>query len=492
MEPKWARLLEQVEAFCQDRAELERSRIRGQPPDLPRLFHVHRALLHPDLYFEWQEASKGAAGLRRLELERACLFLLEVAAQARAARACLEIDQWEVRATPFREEPETSIREAFRRIALEPVRARRVLLARTLEREIADQPAYARQIQARFEAAEGRGFGSVDALASTFDSSLSPHLEEAEAFLRLTEDGYRDLLAYAVRRSDAAVSQPDLFDLFRATWAPWTFGELSRGEVLHATGRWLDGWGLLRGAGRVEAELTDAPNRAEGPELSLVRVPQAIFLSVRVTAGVGDTLRLLRGQGAALGWALRDERLPVDVRRWAAPEAPLTLSTLFGAFSLDARWCERTLHAGRTQARELARLFAFAELARLRALCGQVRFEHDLWTAGLSGEAPDAWEGELRRALRVSVPRGFALRTVQAPWERVAELKAATLGHPLAAALRERFDEDYWRNPAAAAFLREWSAGPERSSELLSKVLPEPAGRRLQGVAPGLLAALGA
>lgn len=477
MDPKLQRLFDRIEVLIQERAELGRALASGRASELPlqRLYYTHRELTRPDTFFELREAWEGASAELRERLTAVCLFLVELAEDAHAAEAHEQLATWEGTFSPWRDQPGVSVLDALRELPREPVRARRVILSQSLQRELQDQDrAYARAIEARFVVAERLGFDGPPALRALFEPPPEPLLTECEQFLARTEDAYLDLLGYAIRRLEPSLKHPltsaERSDLERACHAPWTFGELTRGVVTDAVRRFIEQWGIAAGAGRVEVDDADRPGKPPSPVVTPVRVPQAVHLAVRVDAGVTDALALLRGDGEALAWALRASSLPVDQRRLAKPELASTFATLFGRVACDALWLERYLRVTRGQARELARLFAFAEVTRLRAACGQVAFEQWLSRNGLTSETRDAYEGELRRALRVSIPRGEALRSAQRPQATLRLLRGSRLGGVLPTALRDRFDEDYWRNPAASALLREAAARPPLASEVFSRL----------------------
>lgn len=479
MDPKLPGLLGRLDELLSERAELERAYRAGRTTELPlpRLFHAFRAVTRPDTFFELREALEGApaGSALRAQLERVCRALCELGADARAAESLEAIAHFEATFAPWRELPGVPVLDALRLLPREPVRARRLLLSQAVGRELRDhRRPYAAVIDARFEVAERLGFEGPLALHAAFHPPLEPLLAECEAFLAATEDAYRDLLGYVLRRAEPTLKNPgaaaDLTDLQRACAAPWTFGELSRGALTHALRRWIEDWQLAVGAGRVELDDADTAGKGPTAQVTPVRPPRLVHLAVRVEAGVGDALQLLHGQGQALCTALSDPRLPVDERRLAGEALPAAFGTLFGRLGCDPLWLERCLRATRSQARDLARLFAFAELTRVRTACAQLAFERWLLQRGPGAEVEEAYEAEHRRASRVTIPTGEALRGALRPLQIADALRGAAVGGRLPFALRERYDEDYWRNPAAAAALRAVAAQPGVAHESLARL----------------------
>jgi len=152
---------------------------------------------------------------------------------------------------------------------------------------------------------------------------------------------------------------------------------------------------------------------------------------------------------------------------------------------------ERYLEVPRATGRELARLFAFAELTALREACARLSFEVELYRRGPGPELREVYEDRFRGALRVAVPPGMFLFGLSSHLAIGPLLQGSALAGAVLPALRERFDEDHWRNPHAAAFLRDVAAGGA-APEALAAVVPAADESSLAGAARELIAVMGA
>ncbi len=499
MEPKLGGLRDRLEEFLQDRAGLERSYASGASNSLPlpRLFHTFADLTRPETFQEVREALEGqATGTEsHRRLRRLCGALAELAVEARSAEADAALAHWEVTAQPSPEESGLVLADAVRRIAREANRGRRSQLARAVTREVESQERqYARRVEAVHHVAARLELKDPLAVYQQFTPTDLLKLEQdARAFLSLTEDGYRDLLGYAIRRTEPALrfTQAERHDLERAVSAPWAFANTGMAELAHASRRWIEEWGIADGAGKLEVNGDDLPGKPVRSRVVATRIPDRIAGYARLEVGIPDALTLLRLQGAGLSLALRDRRLPLEDRRLEGGFTPALFAGLFGRMPTDPRWLERFLRLPRSGARELARLFAFAEVATMREGCARLSYELQLLRRGAESELRDVYEELFRNALRVGIPRGEYLFELSPHLAVAARLQGRAVAGALLPILRERFDEDHWRNPNAAGFLREVAARAG-APETFATLAPTALEGSLAGTAKELLAVMGA
>ncbi|HEY0776816.1 MAG TPA: hypothetical protein VGD56_02500, partial [Gemmatirosa sp.] len=100
---------------------------------------------------------------------------------------------------------------------------------------------------------------------------------------------------------------------------------------------------------------------------------------------------------------------------------------------------------------------AAVRTAAARALVSAAGYGDTVSLGELEGVHVEA----MRTALGVAPDRGDTGADLDPPFAVADALRASLLSGALADALRERFDEDWWRNPRAGAWLAtEWCASP--------------------------------
>ena len=419
-------------------------------------------------------------------------FLERAVLEAAVRDARLELDRarWQPMSSEGLEEPLAPAETELARIEERPLRLRREAeVNRGWEALLGP----ARRLQAaRATAASGLGAAGVSAL---FDRRRDAGWEPLapEAFLRSTDDAYRDVLGWALGkvaprlaplpRGDATVG-----DLERVRAVPGYPGALEHaGEGLR---RWAS---RLGSAGARPARIHVRVVPAAAAEAIPVEVPRRIELLLPAAAADGtDAPPCFFWTGVALHLASVEADAPLEHRRMGDPAVWAASGWLARGLLWRERWLRSALDLGRAVAREVARMEALTALVSLRAeaaLAPHLRVLAD-WgpTPARLDEAAEA----LSAALHVRVHRGRALALATATEPAMDALRGAALASVLWAEADRRFDADEFRNPSAGAWLAAlWARGaPEAAEQVAPAVSGHPLG--LEGLASELIGVLGA
>jgi hypothetical protein len=115
-------------------------------------------------------------------------------------------------------------------------------------------------------------------------------------------------------------------------------------------------------------------------------------------------------------------------------------------------------------AKEAARLFAFRQLFRMRWRAAMVSHGLSLYTRGPLRPLAEEYEDAMHRALHAGAPRGRFLYDIEPGWKGVEALRACGLEALLQGTLKERFNEDFWRNPSTGRWLAGFCAPGQREN----------------------------
>jgi hypothetical protein len=182
----------------------------------------------------------------------------------------------------------------------------------------------------------------------------------------------------------------------------------------------------------------------------------------------------------------------MELRRLGDASVTEASAALTERLLLAPEWLKRYLQLPTTTARDIARLAAFQSLAVMRQHCARLPYELSLFARGASEERAEEYTAGQRRALFVEPHPGFFLFDVDSQLSSARYLRAWALEARLTARLMERFNEDFWRNPSASAWLKGlFSRGGTDDAEALAQELtgsglslPE-AGARLVAILNG-------
>ncbi len=305
------------------------------------------------------------------------------------------------------------------RVLADPIPARRRFYALALERGAAPVGELVRRAAERRAEAARRLGSSLDALELPCDADALT--AAARAVLDRTE-----ALIEPARMRGASYAEPLVAALGR---------DATEGWPARLSPRWIE-------------ETFRATDLARGLAIDLGALPEPLGATsfARALASFGDAFAVAAAPRAA-PFVLA--RRPFDLRR-------ARRAALFGALVADPVFGRRALGLGRDRARDQARTVARALLSSLRLDAARVLLRGALAAGG--SDLAHRFEEATERALGVPFSPALAgVLPALSPRDGV-RFAGSLLAASDARALRERFDEDWFRSPHAALALRDEEA----------------------------------
>jgi|GEM_PF-327484 len=479
-----AALRNRIEAYLARLGSLQYQQRAGLPSELSisQLQASFPELGQPETFSSVHEAAENASldeGNRR-RFRSLLEFLAGQAEQTAAASALEAILAAESTAQIVLDSERLPLSEALAQLRREPDRARRERLDEVIGQFFWDnQGLHARRWDAAEQAARALGYGSYLALRDEVSGySASALAADADVLLRHTEDAYREVLDYALKKIEPTLrpfpagAARDC-DLQLAASAPWIANQFPPEELVPAVTRCLGEMGLPPHAnGRILMDLDDRPGKATLAFAAVLQVPDDVRLIVPRGGGLEQYRALLREFGRAQHAANASKSSPVEERRLGDESIAEASAVLFEHLLLDEEWLRRYLRLPKAAAREAARIAAFNSLARLRRGSALLAYEIELYERGPLRPLAEEYESRLSSALLAAVHRGRYLREPEPELFTGRRLRAWALEVRLRSTLLERFNEDFWRNPASGRWLRDlFSRGRRDDAESISEEL---------------------
>jgi hypothetical protein len=294
---------------------------------------------------------------------------------------------------------------------------------------------------------------------------VGPRRDAAVAVLAETADPHADLLGYGLRKMDPGLTQRPArwADAERVALAPWLFDSFRQEDLSHALSRCLGDLGLSPNAdGRVTLDFEARPGRDPRPRCVELRVPDQIRVLLTPDLGCDAFAGWLSHWAMALHRAHVGRSLPFVERRLGDRSVIAAIGVLFESFLLDEGWLKRYLRLTANQAKEAARAFAFRQLHQLRHSAVLAGYSSHAMDKGSTSGVPDEYMSLLNNAASVEGLRGHALLAIDGFGDQLLQLDAYALEHVMSSSLRERFNEDFWRNPATGRWLVELAGRGQR------------------------------
>lgn len=396
---------------------------------------------------------------------RSARLLLEWEAESQAGRLVAPLEEreiaWEGGAivevpdrppVPYQRVPIelANLTDRRARLALDEARAALV------ERELV--PIRRERLQRERDFMEGLGlagdYNATFTLLSGVD--LDTLLQQCRAFLSDSAAMWDDLLADAARRilrvPVSELTRADALALLRGTEFDQYF---PASEMQSAVRRQVSDMAIDPEAhGRIRYDVGERAGKRARAFCAPVRVPDEVYLVLRPHGGQTDYETLLHELGHALHFAYTRADLPFEYRWVGDNSVTESYAMLFDHLMQTPGWLLRYTGLRRPQLPAFLRAAALEELQFLRRYCAKLIYEAELYRAG------DDWAGmselyveTLSSATSFRYRRADAFIDVDSRFYAARYLRAWQLSALLAVALRDRFDEDWFRNPRAGPWL---------------------------------------
>ncbi len=360
------------------------------------------------------------------------------------------------------------------RIKNEPDRARRAALEAARLGAIAEHTGLRREILERsHEEAQRLGFAGYTALCRELSGiDLAALRDLTQPILARSLDMYRDLLDwYLRRRVGIGLRDARRHDLLRLFRAPELDASLPPEALREAADAPLRRMGIdPQAGGRIRIDDEPRPKKTPRAFVATPRIPDEVILVVRPGGGPDDYAAFLHELGHALHYAYTDARLPVEFRRLGDPSVTEAFAFLLDGLLRERGWLRRFV--GLSRPADTLRFTAFHKLYFLRRYTAKLAYELLLHQEGPTPRAADAYREFLAGATLVDWPRELYLADLDPFFYSARYLRAWIFEAQLRELLRERFDEEWYRNDRTGPFLLAlWRDGQRRTMEDLAAEL---------------------
>ena len=398
------------------------------------------------------------------EAHRSARTLLEWQVDANVSREVVQLDEreiaWEssatisvagVRTLPYQRAPIE--------IANTPERAEREAIddARARVAGAEHGPLRQERIQRERELVESFGIAGnyVESFAALTGISLENLAGQCAAFLNDTQPMWDDVLPHYLKSmlgiSPAMATRADALRLFRAAEfdAGFPATDLAPAVRQHVTEMGVD----PAAGGRIIYDLDEREGKRSRAFCAPVRVPTEVYLVLRPHGGQSDFTTLLHELGHALHFAHAADTLPFEFRWLGDNSVTESYAMLFDHRMHDRGWLRRYTQLG-AQVDRFRRMMAFEELHFIRRYCAKLLYEMEVYEPdGALDGLPDTYVDRLTSATGFRYRPEDAFVDLDSGFYSSRYLRAWQLQALINEMLIEKFNDDWYRNPAAGPWL---------------------------------------
>jgi hypothetical protein len=348
-----------------------------------------------------------------------------------------------------------------RREALESARLNAIAKLNGLRQEI---------VETSHEEARRLGFADYPTFCRDLSGiDLTALRDLTQPILPRTRDMYEEALAWYLQRwvetSPHEARRHDLARLLRAPNLDRLFTPDALREAAEAPCRRMQV--DPRAGGRIRVDDEPRPRKLPRAFVATPRIPEEVILVVRPSGGPDDYAAYLHELGHALHFANTDPGLPIEYRRLGDASVTEAYAFLLDGFLRERGWLKRFVGVG--QPRDILRFTAFHKLWFLRRYAAKLEYELLLHRDGPGARTRDAYRHLLSDATMAEWPADLYLFDLDPFFYAARYLRAWIFEAQLRELLRERFDEEWYRNDRTGPFLVAlWRQGQRHTIEELA------------------------
>ena len=337
-------------------------------------------------------------------------------------------------------------------------RAERMVLDQARATLVQAELAPMRRERLQRERALIEALGIADGYVATFEKlsgvPLTSLAAQCERFLADTQAMWDDVLAEALRRdlgiTPREAMRADALALFRARRFDPAF---PANDLEPTIRRQVAEMGIDATAnGRIVYDTGDRDGKRARAFCAPVRVPEEIYLVMRPHGGQTDWNTFLHELGHAMHFAFMRPELEFEWRWLGDNGVTEAFAMLFDHRMMDPGWLKRYTGLAK-QIADFRRASALEELHFLRRYCAKLLYERELYSETNWDRLPDRFVDLLTSATTFQYRPSEAFVDLDFRFYSSRYLRAWQLQAVIDEALRERFNEDWWRNPDAGPWI---------------------------------------
>jgi hypothetical protein len=429
----------------------------------------HPRLTSDDALEAAREAFRGAPS--GSDDRRSARMMFDWVAETRVSRALAELDEreiaWEGTAMVRLDD---GARVPYARIAIEIAnagdRGKRMALERARAALVRSElaPLRRERFQRERDLVEALDIGPT--YNGTFTElsgiDLAGLAAQCEKFLRDTQsmwdDVYRDTVRDKLGIDPREATRADALVILRAR----EFDAAFPGAALQTVvARQMADMGIdATAGGHIIVDAEEREGKRARAFCSPVRVPWEVYLVLRPHGGQADYRTFLHELGHALHFGHTSADLPFEYRWLGDNSVTESYAMLCDHLLHDPGWLRRYTALGsngsssRGDVGAFLRASGFEELQFLRRYCAKLLYEVTLYSGDVPWDAlPDLYVESLGRATSFRYDAADAFVDVDPHFYSARYLRAWQLQALLTETLRDRFDDDWFRNPRTGPWI---------------------------------------
>jgi hypothetical protein len=464
-----------AEKFCKDLNEELYRNLSGlkRQSNLNSIYRSHPNLGQADLFFSVKDMSSQDKD-KVVEAQHAVPLLLGFLARSfigsKTAKMIDRILATEVRQEILVEQKSVHYRAAQAELKKEKKRTRREEIDKERKAIVLTlNPLFIELLHAIHDASAELGYSSYLTLCDELEGLKLHELKErAKLFLNDTEYIYRDLLGWFLqKRMELKLKDAKIHDL-RYLLNSFELSASFPSTDLKSLAKTLLSEMNLENGKNAKPDLARRKGKVSEPFCLPIDPPYNTVFSMYPIGGVEDYESFFHGFGSALCYGYVADEDDFEFRYLRESAAVEIFGQLFENLIFQPKWIKRYVKSDTGS--DFLRFLYLRQLMKIRYYSGKLIYEIALHEDQNFGSKSDSYKQLLQAATLSEHSDADYLVDCGKPFLfTAAYLKAIFVEPMLRSYLRERFDEQWWREREAGDFIRKvWQEGGRTTSQKIS------------------------
>lgn len=436
--------------------------------NLKAIYKAHPIFGDPDVFFSVRDIPP-EDGEEEKGLKLILSFLARSMIEGKTAKLRDEILRTEAREEIRLDYKTIPYRSAWPEIKREAKRARREDIdGKSRRKKLKLEPLFLKALDIAHGVSSELGFSYINLCGEIEGIDLGEVEETALLFLKDTEYAYRDLLKwFLLKRMELKLKDAKWHDLSHLFNSFELKSEFPKMDLKALAGKCLDEMGIDIGES-IKEDLSDRKGKTSGPFCIPIEVPQNIVLSVYPIGGVEDYEAFFHTLGFALIYRHRNPEDEFEFKRLAESVSKQVFGFLFRNLLLQPKWLRRYLKLD--PGSDFLKFLYLKQLMTIRYHSGKLIYELLLHKDEDFRSKSDFYKQTLKEATLSDHSRADYLDNFDLFFHTASYLRGCVIEAELRWYLREKFDEEWWREKEAGDFIRKmWKEGGRTTSQEISK-----------------------
>lgn len=296
---------------------------------------------------------------------------------------------------------------------------------------------------------------------------------QMQSFLEKTEDMYTETLSYFAKKKLGLgindLKKTDLIYMYRGEEFDKYF---PKSQMMDKMSSFVSKMGIdITANNKINFDIESRENKSPRAFCSPVRIPHEVYLVLSPRGGKDDYTTFLHELGHALHFANIDTNMGFEYKWFGDSSVTEGYAMNLDHLTLNPLWMKKVLDVDFAKNKDYFIQRNFDELMMLRRYAGKIDYEIKLAESETLDGIDEVYAETLTKANKIPYNKETYLQDVDGYFYTSRYIRAWMFQENLSEILRNKFNEDWFSNPAAGKFLLDiYSYGQKYNADELLKM----------------------